>query len=106
MGSPFGSPLNGARYEYDPYLNADKLAILESVYISAGTGFTPSHYVACDLMSAPYEWGVLASSLALYMKTQALEITHVTLDVYPEGSHTYRVAWYALQRSLPIILKN
>lgn len=104
MWAPFGTPLNPSRYEFDPYLNMEKLASLDFVYLSAASGFTLSSYRWGDASSAPWEWGVLASTVAFSEKAAAIGLNNVHTEIFPEGSHTYRTADYALNRTLPNIL--
>ena len=104
MWAPFGTPVNPSRYEFDPYLNMEKLTSLDFVYLSAASGFTPSDYHVGDASSAFWEWGVLASTVAFSEKAAVMGLSNVCTEIFPEGSHTYRTAYYALNKALPYIL--
>lgn len=106
MWAPFGTPANPSRYEFDPYLNMEKLTSLDFVYLSAASGFTPSDYHVGDASSAFWEWGVLASTVAFSEKAAVIGLSNVRTEIFPEGSHTYRTAYYALNKALPHILAD
>ena len=74
------------------------------MYLSAASGFTPSDYHVGDASSAFWEWGVLASTVAFSEKAAVMGLSNVCTEIFPEGSHTYRTAYYALNKALPYIL--
>ena len=86
----FGSPFNPARYEFDPFLNMEKLRDAKDVYLSANSGFLPvKDYQLGDVDNTLWEWGVVAHTVLFFLKAKAINLTNVTFHLAPLGTHDY-----------------
>lgn len=107
IARPFGSPLNPSRYEFDPFLNMEKLRSAKDVYISNSLGFVlPRNYQRGDLLGNPWEWGVALLNAAFMAKASAIGLTNVTYELTPQGSHSYHTAALALRKTKQRILNK
>ncbi|WQD13096.1 MAG: hypothetical protein U1U88_001266 [Lawsonella clevelandensis] len=62
MWRPFRQSLNPARYEFDPFLNMEKLRDAKDVYLSANLGIRPYGTTTLVTRSTPSGNGELLSS--------------------------------------------
>ena len=103
----FGSPFNPARYEFDPFLNMEKLRDAKDVYLSANSGFLPvKDYQLGDVDNTLWEWGVVALTVLFFLKAKAINLTNVTLHIKPLGTHNYWVAAQELRETKERILNK
>ena len=107
MWRPFGSPLNPARYEFDPFLNMEKLRDAKDVYLSANLGIPAiRNYHSGDAINSFWEWGVVVLTVLFFLKAKAINLTNVTLHIKPLGTHNYWVAAQELRETKERILNK